>query len=234
MIGVITCEQGSAEWKACRAGRITGSRMAAVLDRTKKGEDGAKRRDLKATILAEALTGEPEPEGFVSYEMRWGTDTEPLARAEYEIRTGYMVDQVGFILHPIHLRFGVSPDGIVNPTATAEGINSIEGMVEIKCPKTATHLGYMLAGVVPEAYEPQMMWEMANTDAQWCDFVSYDPRLPEHLQFFTKRLMRDNAWISELEREALVFLAEVDALLEKLPPAPIPADLAEAYARNPA
>lgn len=220
MINIINCEQGSIEWKAARAGRITGSRMAAVLDRTKKGEDGAKRRDLKATILAEILTGEPEPDGFVSYEMRWGTDTEPMARAEYEVRTGLVVDTVGFILHPTNERFGVSPDGIINPTATVEGIASIEGMVEIKCPKTATHLGYILANVVPEAYEPQMMWEMGNCDAQWCDFVSYDPRLPEHLQFFTKRLMRDNARIAELEREAAAFMDDVDQMMKHLPQSP--------------
>lgn len=233
-MNVINCEQGAPEWLKARLGRITGSRIAAVLDKTKKGEDGPKRRDLKAAILGEILTNEPEPEGFVSYEMRWGTDNEPMARASYEVKTGNMVDQVGFVTHPTNDRFGVSPDGIINPTATAEGIVSIEGMVETKCPKTATHLGYMLADVVPEAYEPQMQWEMGNTDAKWNDFVSYDPRLPEHLQLFVKRLMRNNARIAELEREALVFLSEVDALLDRLPPAPIPADLAEAYGRYPA
>jgi len=234
MINVINCEQGSIDWFRARMGRITGSRIAAVLDRTKKGEDGAKRRDLKATILAEILTGTPEPEGFVSYEMRWGTDNEPMARASYEVKSGNMVDQVGFIAHPTNGRFGVSPDGIINPTATPEGIAFIEGMIEVKCPKTSTHLGYMLANVIPEAYEPQMQWEMGNSGAKWNDFVSYDPRLPEHLQLFVKRLMRDSARIAELEREALTFLVEVDALLARLPPAPIPADLADAYARNPA
>ena len=217
MINILDCVQGSVEWKSARCGRVTGSRIAAVLDRTKKGEDGAKRRDLKATIMAEILTGEPEGEGFVSYEMRWGTDHESEARARYETFRGVMVDEVGFILHPTEDCFGVSPDGIVNPTATVEGITSIEGMIECKCPKTATHLGYMLAGIVPESYEPQMQWEMGHTDARWNDFVSYDPRLPEHLQLFVKRLMRDDARIAELEREAMAFLAEVDAMIARLP-----------------
>lgn len=221
MINIINCEQGSAEWLKARMGRITGSRIFAVLDRNRKGEEGAKRRDLKATIMAEMLTFEPEPEGFVSYEMRWGTDNEPMARASYEVKTGNMVDQVGFIAHPTNARFGVSPDGIINPTGTLDGITSIEGMLECKCPKTSTHLGYLLADAVPEAYEAQMQWEMGNTDAGWNDFVSYDPRLPEHLQLFVKRLMRDNALIAELESEASAFLDEVDALIGRLPQPPV-------------
>jgi len=222
MIQIVNAQQGSSEWLEARMGRITGSRLAAVLDRTKKGEEGAKRRDLKMELACEILTGTPAEPGFISNEMRWGSDNEPLGRAAAETARGYMVDEVGFILHPTNPRFGVSPDGLINPVGTVEGIDAIEGCLEVKCPKTATHIGYLLAGVIPDAYEPQMMWEMACTGARWCDFVSFDPRCPEHLQVFIKRLERDNARIAELEREALAFLSEVDALIARLPKAPQP------------
>ena len=227
MIQIIADHQGSAEWLDARMGRITGSRVAAVLDRTKKGEEGAKRRDLKMEIVCEIMSGCPAEQGFVSREMKWGTEMEPLARAAYETHKGLMVDEVGFILHPTNDRFGVSPDGLINPQGTTEGIESVEGCLEIKCPKTSTHIGYLLAGTVPEAYEPQMMWEMGCSGAQWCDFVSYDPRLPEHLQLFTVRLPRNDARIAHLEQESLILLAEVDALIERLPKAPKPIALVD-------
>ena len=219
MIKIVDCEQGSEIWRNAKYARIGGSRIAAALDRTLKGVDGAKRRDLKADLLTEILTGKPTPSGFVSYEMQWGIDNEPLARAEYEIRTGQMVDQVGFLLHPKNDRFGASPDGVINPSGSVEGVETIEGILEIKCPKTSTHLAYMLAGEVPSAYIPQMDWEMACAGAEWGDFVSFDPRLPEHLQFFTKRVMRDNARIAALETEGEAIFAEVEAMIQKLPKA---------------
>ena len=117
-----------------------------------------------------------------------------------------MVDKVGLVIHPANDRAGASPDGLIGA----------DGMVEIKCPKTATHIGYLTDGVVPAQYVPQMQWQMACAERSWNDFVSYDPRLPEHLQLFVCRLPRDDRMIGGMEDEVAAFLSEVDALVEKL------------------
>ena len=141
--------------------------------------------------------------------MRWGTEQEPMARASYEVKTGLLVDQVGMVLHPTIDRAAASPDGLVGE----------DGLIEIKCPNTATHLEYLLAGTVPSRYQPQMLWQMSCTGAAWCDFVSYDPRLPDHLQLFIVRFNRDQARIDEMEAEVRAFLAEVDSIISRLPKA---------------
>ena len=145
---LVECIQGSVEWLKARAGKVTGSRIKDVLAQIKSGE-AASRRDYRVELVCEILTGEPTPQGFISRDMEWGTANEPFARGAVEVARGYMVDQVGFVLHPTMDRAGVSPDGLVNWMA---GDEAPEGIVEIKCPKTATHLGYILAGVVPSDY----------------------------------------------------------------------------------
>jgi putative phage-type endonuclease len=199
---MLACVQGTAEWKAARAGHVTASRISDVMAKIQKGE-AASRRDYKAQIVAEILTGTPLEDGYVSPAMQWGTEQEPLARAAYEIATGEMVDQVGLVLHESIPRAASSPDGLVGS----------DGLIECKCPKTATHLGYILKNAVPPEYVPQMCWQLACTGRKWVDFVSYDPRLPEHLQLFIKRLVADPAYIELLECEVKKFLAEVDDLL---------------------
>lgn len=211
---VLNFEQGSQEWLQARAGRVTASRIADVMAKVKSGE-AASRRDYRAQIIAELLTGQPQEDGFTSKEMTWGTEQEPYARASYEVKTGAMVDQVGLVLHPSIDRGAASPDGLVG----WDGENAPEGLVEIKCPKTSTHLEYLMAGIAPSKYHPQMLWQMACTGAQWCDFVSFDPRLPEHLQLFVVRFPRDEKRIKEIEAEVQAFLGEVDAILAKLPQA---------------
>lgn len=201
---ILDLPQGSEEWLAARAGKVTASRIADVMSKIKTGEAAA-RRDYKAQIVAEILTGKPQDGGYINAEMQWGTDQEPFARAAYEVSRDVMVDQVGLVLHPKIDRAAASPDGLVD-----------KGLLEVKCPKTATHLQYLGAGVVPAQYLPQMLWQMACTEREWCDFVSYDPRLPERLQLFVKRYERDDARIKEMEAEVIAFLAEVDAMLEKL------------------
>ena len=205
---ILELTQGSTEWLQARAGRVTASRIADVMAKTKAGES-ASRRDYKAQIVAEILTGTPQENGFKSAEMQWGNDQEPFARAACEIATGAMVDQVGLVLHPTIERGAASPDGLVGP----------DGLVEIKCPKTATHLQYLVDGKVPTHYQPQMLWQMACTGRDWCDFVSFDPRLPDHLQLFIRRFNRDQKRIDEIESEVRAFLAEVDAILAALPQA---------------
>lgn len=198
---IIEWPQGSAEWRQARAGLVTASRMCDVIARIKTGEAAA-RRDYRAQLVAEILTGEPQDSGYINAEMQWGIDHEELARSAYEVATDCLVQPVGLVLHPTIERAGASPDGIT------------AGVLEIKCPKTATHLQYLLDDRVPKDYEPQMAWQMACTGLPWADFVSFDPRLPEKMRLFVKRLPRDEARIKELEREVIAFLAEVDKMLE--------------------
>lgn len=200
---VIDFPQGSEEWLASRAGKVTASRVSDVLAKIKTGEAAA-RADYKAQLVAEILTGKPQESTFTNAEMQWGTEQEPFARSAYEVARDTMVDQVGLVIHPRIERAAASPDGIVG-----------DGLIEVKCPKTATHLQYLLAGVVPSKYKPQMLWQMACTEKAWCDFASFDPRLPEELQLFVVRFERDDAEIRRMEAEVKVFLDEVDELVAK-------------------
>lgn len=215
-------EQGSPEWKQARYGWVGASQVADVLAKLKGGKgEAAVRRNLKARVVAERLTGSPYQDDYISKEMQWGMDNEASARAEYECRAGCFVERTGFIVHPEIDYTGASPDGLVGG----------EGLLELKCPNTATHIGYILADIVPAEYQPQMLWQMACTCRQWCDFVSFDPRLPAHLQLFIKRFPRDDKRIAEMEREVVKFLAEVDDVLARLPKAPDSLEITDADVR---
>lgn len=203
---VIECEQRTDEWRALRAGKVTGSRMSDVTAKLKGTGEAAPRRNYRAEIICETLTGQPIPEKFLGYEMQWRSETEQFARTAYELERDVTVDTIGFAIHPTIERFGASPDGLVGD----------DGLLEIKCPNTATHIDYLLGGVVPADYQPQMLAEMACTGRQWCDFVSFDPRLPKHLQLFVKRFERDEQRILEIEEKVVIFLAEVDDILARL------------------
>lgn len=194
-------EQRTAEWFAARAGRVTASRIADVTGKTKSGY-GAARADYMVELLAERLTGQPT-EKFVSSAMQWGTDQEPHARHLYTVKTGLWVDEVGFVRHPKIEWAGASPDGRIG----------IDGLVEIKCPKTTTHLETLTSKSVPKNHYAQMQWQMSCTTASWCDYVSYDPRLPENLQLFVARVPRSEETIMELEAEVVKFLRELDAMI---------------------
>lgn len=196
--------QGSPEWFAARLGKVTASRVADVIAKTKTGY-GAGRANYAAQLICERLTGTVEPT-FSNAAMQWGTDHEPEAREAYEYRKGVFVDQVGLIDHPRISLAGASPDGLVGT----------DGLIEIKCPNTATHLDTLTAGKPPAKYVTQMMWQMACTGREWCDFVSYDPRLPEELRIFIHRVEADPAEIERLETEVVAFLAEIDARLSEL------------------
>lgn len=196
--------QGSAEWFAARAGRVTASRVADVVAKTKTGYS-ASRANYAAQLIAERLTGEVA-ESYTNAAMQHGTDTEPEARAAYAFYADCDVTEVGFVPHPTVAMSGASPDGLVGE----------DGLVEIKCPNTATHIDTLLGGSVPSKYATQMLWQMATTGRRWCDFVSYDPRLPESMRLFVRRIERDDKQIEELEREVVAFLAEIDAKVEAL------------------
>lgn len=186
--------QGSDEWKALRCGKVTASRVADVIAKTKSGW-GASRFNYAAELIAERLTG-VAAEGFTNAAMQWGTDQEPSARMAYEFMQDVTVEKIAFVAHPSIADAGASPDGLVGES----------GLVEIKCPNTATHIDTLIKQEIPAKYITQMMWQMACTGRKWCDFVSYDPRLPESMQLFVKRIERDDKLIAELESEVAIFL----------------------------
>ena len=196
--------QGTPEWHAFRLGKVTASRVADVIAKTKTGPS-ASRAKYAGELIAERLTGTPA-ERFTNAAMAWGTEQEPAARKTYEFYRDTDVEQVAFVLHPSIGDSGASPDGLVD----------VDGLVEIKCPETHTHIETLLGQAVPAKYVTQMQWQMACTGRAWCDFVSYDPRLPEPMRFFCKRVMRDDALIAELEREVVVFLNEVRGTVAQL------------------
>lgn len=190
-------------WWAARLGKVTASRVADVVAKTKSGYS-ASRQNYMADLIVERLTGQ-KASNFSNAAMDWGVEQEPHARAAYSARTGELVEEAGFIDHPTIAMSGASPDGFVG-----------EGCVEYKCPNTATHLEYLLVGKPPEKYVTQMQWQMACTGKTFCEFVSYDPRLPEHLQMLVVRVPRDDNRIAELEAEVRKFLAELDDKLQQL------------------
>lgn len=196
--------QGSPEWKAQRCGKVTASRISDLLAKTKTGW-GASRANYAAELVAERLTGTPA-EGFESAAMKWGTEKEPDAKAAYEFMADAVVEPAEFVPHPTIPDTGASPDGYVGS----------EGLVEIKCPNTATHIETLMGGSVPSKYVLQMQWQMACTGRQWCDFVSFDPRMPPAMQLFVRRLDRDAAKIAEIEAEVARFLDEIGATVSKL------------------
>jgi len=197
-------EQGSPEWHQERLGKATASKIADIIARTKTGY-GAGRANYAAQLIAERLTGTPS-EGFTNAAMAWGTEKEPEAREAYEYQSGVFVEQIGFVPHPRIAMTGASPDGLVGA----------DGLIEIKCPNTATHLDTLTGQSIPSKYETQMLWQMACTGRAWCDFASFDPRMPPHLRLFVKRLERDDTRIAELETEVSAFLAEIDAKIATL------------------
>jgi len=196
-------EQRTEEWFAARCGKVTASRVADIIAKTKTGAS-ASRDNYLAQLVCERMTGKPA-ESYSNSAMQHGTDTEPYARAAYEARMDLLVTEVGFIDHPWIVMSGASPDGLAN-----------EGMVEIKCPNTATHIDTLLSRIVPAKYITQMMWQMACADRPWCDFVSFDPRLPERHQLFIKRINYDPEMVNLLENSVIQFLGDVDLKIQQL------------------
>lgn len=197
-------EQRSDDWFNIRLGKVTASRIADVTAKTQKGW-GAGRANYKAQLIAERLTGQRQ-DSFTSPAMQWGNDTEEAARVAYAFLEGQTVLEEAFVIHPTIPDAGASPDGLVGD----------DGLVEIKCPNTATHIETLKGASIPAKYVGQMQWQMACTRRQWCDFVSFDPRMPEEMQLFVKRLPRDQDMIDELETIVREFLAEVSADVDEL------------------
>lgn len=199
----VPAPQGTEAWKMERLGKVTASRVADVIARTKKGWSTS-RENYMNELIAERLTGVPVPH-HVTPEMRWGTEKEPEACIAYEFHADVEVDKTGFVDHP-ELDAGASPDRLVGD----------DGLVEFKCPTTTTHVNTILADEIPEDHQTQMMWQMGCTGRQWCDFASFDPRVPERVKLYVKRLMRDDAKIAELTQLVADFIGELEAKLARI------------------
>jgi putative phage-type endonuclease len=197
-------EQGSAEWLQERCGKVTASRIADLMARTKSGWS-ASRANYASQLICERLTGCVQP-SFTNAAMIHGTETEPEARRAYEFFVDRDVQQVGFVPHPMIEMAGASPDGLVGE----------DGLLELKCPNTATHIETLLLGQIPDKYVKQMQFQMACTGRQWCDFASYDNRLPERMRLYVKRVNRDSALVAEIEAEVAKFLKEIDETVAQL------------------
>jgi putative phage-type endonuclease len=197
-------DQGTEEWFTIRIGKVTASRVADVIAKTKTGYS-ASRDNYMAQLVCERLTGQ-KGESFTNAAMQHGTETEPLARAAYEALKDVLVDEVGFVPHPTIEMAGASPDGLVGE----------DGLLEIKCPNTATHIDTLLSESVPSKYFTQMQFQLSCTGRKYCDFVSFDNRLPPELQLFVKRVPRDEVFIRLIESEIVQFLAELDDKINKL------------------
>ena len=197
-------EQGSPEWFEQRRGKVTASRIADIMAKTKSGYSTS-RQNYLMQLLCERLTGKVE-ESFKSAAMQRGNDLEPEARNWYQLETGEIVEQVSFIDHPNINDAGASPDGLVGA----------EGLIEIKCPNTATHIETLRSKKPSDRYYKQMQWQMACTGRKWCDFVSFDNRLPDNLAYFCIRIDRNEEVIAEIEQEVTAFLLELDVTQAEL------------------
>lgn len=191
-------EQGSAAWFALRTGKVTASKVSDVVGKTQKGW-AAPRALYMGQLVAERLTDQIS-ETFVNPAMRWGTEQEPFARAAYSFLNDVEVEEIAFVAHPTIAWSGASPDGLIGK----------EGGVEFKCPTSATHIETILGGICPEKHVNQIQWQMACTGRLWWDFASFDPRMPEEMQLFVRRVARDDAYIAELEQMVIEFLGEID------------------------
>jgi len=198
--------QGSSSWFEARRGKVTASRVADVIAKTKSGW-GASRGNYEAQLIAEILTGQVA-DSFTNAAMEWGTATEPQARKAYEFLKDVEVEEIGFVDHLIINGTGASPDGLVGDA----------GMLEIKAPNTKTHIETLLSQKVPKKYDTQMQWQMAcaGKDRLWTDFVSFDPRLPQHLNMFLQRVERNSERIAELEGIVSDFIAEMHVKIKAL------------------
>lgn len=197
-------EQRSDEWYEARLGKVTASRLDDVMATIKKGEAAA-RANYRIELVSERLTGE-RMLSFTSQAMQWGVYNERAAVAAYELETGRIVSDVGFVVHPVIADSGASPDGLVGD----------DGLIEIKCPETKAHVNTLLQKKAPAQYIPQIQWQMACTGRKWVDFVSYDPRMPSNLKLAIIRVDRDDELIEKYEQEVINFLSEVSETINLL------------------
>lgn len=191
-------EQGTPEWHALRVGKVTASRVADIMRKTRSGISASRQRYL-GELVAERMTGVPTAT-YKSADMDWGSETEEQARRAYAIYTNAELVGVAFVDHPAIEMCGASPDRLVGD----------DGLIEVKCPATHTHIATLLGAPIDPDYATQMLWQMACTGRRWCDYVSFDPRMPPDMQLHVARFERDDVRIAALEAEVRNFLAELD------------------------
>lgn len=196
--------QGTAAWFEAKLGKVGASHISDIMAKTKTGP-AASRNNYMVQLVCERLTGEVT-EHFTSKAMEWGIAQEENAVTEYEMASGNMVEFEGFVEHPTVPMSGASPDGLVGE----------EGLIEVKCPLTTTHIKSLLGQDIDRGYILQMHWQMDCTGRKWCEFVSYDPRLPGNLQLSITRVERDDSLIQEICGEVVEFLGQLDVLEGKL------------------
>lgn len=197
--------QRTDEWHQRRLGKVTASRIADMLAQTKDKKWGAGRKNYMAELLVERLTGQWD-EGYQSAAMLRGAEVEDLAIRAYSFRYGVTVERVQFVDHPTITMAGASPDGLVGD----------DGGIELKCPNTATHIATLRGASIDGGYMKQVYFQMACTGRQWIDFISFDPRLPEHLALFVQRIPRDDGIINTINSEVEIFLRELDEMQAEL------------------
>lgn len=194
--------QQDGTWWNDRLGKLTGSRMAAAMNFLKSGKESSERENLRYEVVAERITN-TFADKYMTSDMQWGVEQEAAAKEAFETLTGLMVKDVGFIDHPSIDHCGVSPDGFVSDGC----------LIEVKCPKTKTHMKYVANQAIPPEYKPQMLLQSACTGKDvW--FVSYDPRMGEGKDLFIKKYVPTPEELAEVEAAAEKFLAECDALFE--------------------
>jgi len=198
-------DQRTDEWRQAKCGKLGCSRLDAALAQGRNGAPSATRRNYLAELVCERLTGNVS-QGFTTAEEQWGIDHESFAKAAYEARSGVIIQEHGGMEHPTIKGWWGSPDGLIGS----------DGGIEIKCPKTATHLDTLLRGTIDRGYILQMTGYILIYDRAWWDFISFDPRLPDRLSIFIKRFYRDDLPCAEVESGARQFLVDLESMLERL------------------
>jgi len=197
--------QGSDEWQSIRAGKVTASKITDIMAKLKSGKPSAGRTTYMGQLIAERLTG-VNSDSFSNAAMQWGIETEPQARAAYEFLNDVEVEQIAFMDHPTIEFAGMSPDGLVGD----------DGLWEAKCPNTATHIDYLVTKKFPKKYIDQVQWQMACSGRKWADLMSFDPRMPEHLNKLIIRVERDDAYIEKMAVEVIKFNSEIESKIKLL------------------
>tara|TARA_R110000803_G_scaffold53369_3_gene109565 strand:- start:1306 stop:1923 length:618 start_codon:yes stop_codon:yes gene_type:complete len=201
---ITTCEQGSPEWLEMRLGKVTASRIKEVLANGRGNAPSKMAESYMIELVAEILTGESKP-FFENDAMRWGTETEGEARAVYSIKNSrFDVEEVAFIEHSEFI--GMSPDGLVGD----------DGLLEIKCPNTTTQLKRALSDDYAKDYKAQIQMQLWVSGRDWCDFVSFDPRLDCAAGYLEQRVYRDNSYISDMQDKTFEFVGKMKELINKL------------------
>lgn len=197
-------EQGTQEWKDIRLGRITASRMSDVMTNGRSGGISKTSESYMVELISEKLTGK-QKDFFENDAMKWGTATEPEAREVYSVRNGFVdVEEVAFIVHDEFI--GVSPDGLVGDC----------GLLEIKAPTTQTQIKRALSKDYSSDYKAQIQAQLWVSGREWCDFVSYDPRINVSASFLQQRVFRDEEYIQEMKSKCDEFVTEMNNRMKLL------------------